>query len=121
MAKVLLIDDSWLTRRGISGILKADGHDVSEAENGRTGIEKALSDSPDLILLDLLMPEMDGFEVLAELKKQEVKTPVIVVSADIQDTVRVRCLEMGAFGFMNKPPKEDELRSLINAAVSGKE
>ncbi len=117
MSTILLIDDSWLTRRGLSNILKAWGHEVKEAENGRQGLDMLDTEAPDLILIDLLMPVMDGFEVLAELKNRKVKTPAIVVTADIQDTVKERCLQMGAAGFINKPPNEDELGNVIQDAL----
>ena len=117
MAKVLIVDDSWLTRRSLGNMMKSGGYDVMEAENGEDALDKITSDMPDCILLDLLMPGKTGFDVLQELKDKEILTPVIVVSADIQDTVRKKCMEIGAFGFLNKPPVETELLEKIRDAV----
>ena len=117
MGKVLLIDDSWLTRRGLSNILAAAGHSVIEAEGGVDGIKAALEKQPDCIFLDLLMPDMDGFSVLQRLNENESRIPVVVFSADIQDTSRRKCLEMGAFDFLNKPPNENEILETLHRAL----
>lgn len=117
MAKILIVEDSWVTRRIIVGILKADGHELLEAGGGKEGLEMAEKHMPDCILLDLLMPEMDGFDVLEALGKKGLKIPVIVLTANIQKTVREKCLQLGAFAFTNKPAEEDELRSLVLKAI----
>ncbi len=77
MAKILLIDDSWLTRRGLNTMISARDHEVIEAENGSQGIQKIQDDQPDCVLLDLLMPEMDGYEVLESLRYMIISVPVI--------------------------------------------
>ncbi len=117
MAKILLIDDSWLTRRGLTGMLSSSGHVIIEAENGMQGIDLIEKDPPDCIFLDLLMPEMGGFEVLETLKEKSIKIPVIVCSADIQKTARDKCLSLGAFGFLNKPPEQEEVLQLFSSAL----
>lgn len=86
MPKILLIDDSWLTRRGLGNILSSEGHEILEAENGELGIASAIENTPDCIFLDLLMPEIDGFEVLKTLRGKNIQIPIIVFTADIQDT-----------------------------------
>ena len=70
--------------------------EISEAVNGLEGIKKIRENTPDLIFLDLLMPELDGFEVLERLKKSDLKIPVIVLTADIQETSKKRCFDLGA-------------------------
>ncbi|HCY86424.1 MAG TPA: response regulator [Desulfobacteraceae bacterium] len=117
MAKLLLIDDSWLTRRGLSGMVSDMGHTVIEAENGKVGLEMVKNENPDCILLDLLMPEMDGYEVLTRLAASKNQIPVLVCTADIQNTARQKCLALGAAGFLNKPPKEEELKGLITKVL----
>ncbi|MCG8619564.1 MAG: response regulator [Desulfobacterales bacterium] len=119
MAKLLLIDDSWLTRRGLSGMVSAMGHTVIEAENGSLGLEMVGTENPDCILLDLLMPEMDGYGVLTRLAETGNQIPVLVCTADIQDTAREKCLALGAAGFLNKPPQETELKELITSVLGG--
>ena len=120
MAKILIVEDSWVTRRIIVGILKADGHELLEAGGGKEGLEMAEKHMPDCILLDLLMPEMDGFDVLEALGEKDLKIPVIVLTANIQKTAREKCLQLGAFAFTNKPTEEDELRSLVHKAIDSK-
>ncbi len=118
MARILIIDDSGTTRQIIAKILKPDGHELLETGDGKEGLEMAEKHAPDCILLDLLMPEMHGFDVLEAFDQKDLKIPVIVLTADIQDTTREKCLKLGAFAFANKPPKEDELLSLVNKALS---
>lgn len=120
MGKILIVEDSWVTRRIIVGILKADGHELLEAGGGKEGLEMAEKHMPDCILLDLLMPEMDGFDVLEALGEKNLKIPVIVLTANIQKTAREKCLQLGAFAFTNKPTEEDELRSLVHKAIDSK-
>lgn len=120
MAKILIVEDSWVTRRFIIRILKGDGHDLLEAGSGKEGLEMAEKHMPDCILLDLLMPEMDGFDVLEALGKRDLKIPVIVLTSNIQKTSREKCFQLGAFAFTNKPTEEDELRSLVHRAIDSK-
>jgi len=120
MAKILIVEDSWVTRRILVRILKGDGHELLEAGGGKEGLEMAEKHMPDCILLDLLMPEMDGFDVLEALGEKDLKIPVIVLTANIQKTAREKCLQLGAFAFTNKPTEEDELRSLVHKAIDSK-
>lgn len=117
MAKILVVDDSWLTRRGLSNMLKPHGHVILEAESGSQALDMVKSNPPDVMLLDLLMPEMHGTEVLSILKEESLAIPVIVITADIQDTVREHCMNLGAMGFVNKPPNEEALIDLISKAL----
>jgi len=117
MAKILVIDDSWLTRRGIIGILQEDGYELIEASNGKDGLEMVEEYRPDCILLDLLMPELNGFGVLKKLEEKNSRTPVIMLSAGIQDTVRAKAFKMGAFELLNKPPQPEILCTTVNNAL----
>ncbi len=117
MAKILLIDDSWLTRRGLSGMIGFCGHEIIEAVNGMDGVKKIQDECPDCIFLDLLMPEMDGYEVLEILKAKNIKIPVVVCSADIQNTAKTKCTELGAFSFLNKPPMKEEVLQELEKAL----
>ena len=80
MGKIPIVEDSWVTRRILVRILKGDGHDLLEAGSGKEGLEMAEKHMPDCILLDLLMPEMDGFDVLQALGEKDLKIPVIVLT-----------------------------------------
>ncbi len=113
MAQILLIDDSWLSRKGLAGMLKPLGHEVLQADGGKAGLKMIQEHSIDCIFLDLLMPEMDGYAVLEALKEQGGQIPVFICTADIQDTVRVKCLDLGAAGLLNKPPLQEEIQSIV--------
>ncbi len=103
MAKILIIDDSFLTRKMTGRVLREIGHDVIESETGIDGLEKAAAEAPDAIILDLLMPVMPGLTVLEELKNRGLTMPVVVCTADIQQTTQDMCIAAGAAGFINKP------------------
>lgn len=118
MALILTIDDSMFMRKRMINMLKEDGHDILEAEDGMKGLQMANSHKPDCILLDLIMPDMDGIKVLKALHKSGSDTPVIVITADIQESVQKQCLEFGVHAFINKPPKEDEIRNAVNKILS---
>ena len=121
MAVVLIVDDSWLTRRTITKVLKTAGYDLLEAVDGRDAMEKLTDAPPDCIVLDLLMPEMDGFEMLNAMSKKGHTIPIVVLSADIQDSTRARVLELGACELINKPPKGDELLVAVERALRPRE
>ncbi len=90
---------------------------MSEAGDGKEGLEALLTSSPDCVLLDLLMPQMSGLEVLEALQKQECKTPVIVLTADIQESIHQQCSNLGAYALINKPPKKAALLATVMEAV----
>lgn len=115
MARILIIDDSSFHRGIIRKTLLQAGYETIEAKNGREGLSRAHDDIPDLILLDLVMPEMDGFTVLAELQKEQNAVPVL--SADIQEMTREQCLALGAAGFLNKPVKADDLIMAVQGGL----
>ncbi len=117
---VLVIDDSAFARQMIAKILTAQDNEVLEARNGQEGIEKAEQYRPDCIVLDLLMPEMDGFGVLRVLKEKGLMIPTIVLSADIQETVQAECLKLGAVAFIEKPLKEGQLLEAVNGVLCSK-
>ena len=86
MGKIPIVEDALVTRRILVRILKADGHDLLEAGSGKDGLEMAEKHMPDCILLDLLMPDVEGFDVLEALGEKDLKIPVIVLTANIQKT-----------------------------------
>lgn len=113
MASVLVVDDSWVARLGLTRMLKTLGHEPAEAENGLLALEILEKQSFDFIFLDLLMPGMEGPEVLQTLMDRKNTIPVIVLSADIQETTKKRCFELGAKSFLKKPPQLAELETVI--------
>ena len=118
MALILITDDAAFSRRMVRKTLEGDGHVVLEAANGLECLKMLQSHSPQCILLDLLMPEMDGFGVLQALREQGSNIPVIVLSADIQEIVHQKCLDLGVFAMLKKPPKKPEIREAVQKALS---
>lgn len=104
-ARVLIIDDEWTIQQALQARLLANGFEVLMACDGPTGIETARTQRPDVILLDLRMPDMDGFEVLQQLRAtpEAASIPVIFLTANVQDTVKQKALSAGASGFLPKP------------------
>lgn len=120
--RILVVDDYVLNRMQLKRSLEQQGHTVALAENGRQALEMLQADSFDLMLLDILMPEMDGFEVLARLKGDPGRRdlPVIVISAlDEMDNV-IRCIAMGAEDFLPKPFDPLLLRARLGACLEKK-
>ncbi len=117
MSKVLIVDDSMFSRTAIKKIVKKNDHEVIEAADGREGLQKIIDEKPDIILTDILMPEMGGVELLTIIKEKNLGIPVIVVSANVQDTVHQKCLELGATEFFNKPPDEEKLLKYLKEFV----
>ncbi|TAJ45196.1 response regulator [Methanofollis fontis] len=122
MTRILIIDDSSFQRKIISTILSGDGHETIFAPDGTEGLRLLVDAAPDLLVLDLLMPGVDGLEVLRLMRQDSICTPVIVLTADIQDSTREQCSALGARAFINKPVKRDELLSAVREVLAeGKE
>ncbi len=121
MATILIVDDSGFQRAFLSKALVEDGHGVLEAANGARALEVAAAEQPDCILTDLIMPDMRGLVVLETLQQQGSEIPVVVLTADIQEEVEARCLELGAACVLHKPIKPERLRETIAAVLAGNE
>jgi len=109
--KIVVIDDKWANRSVLSNLLSPIGFEVSEANDGQEGWEKILEVQPDLIVTDLLMPEVDGFELIKRVRESEnFKDLIIIVSsASVFETDQYRSLEAGANTFIAKPVQANEL------------
>jgi len=109
--KIVVIDDKWANRSVLSNLLSPIGFEVSEANDGQEGWEKILEVQPDLIITDLLMPEVDGFELIKRVRESEnFKDLIIIVSsASVFETDQYRSLEAGANTFIAKPVQATEL------------
>lgn len=121
MALILIIDDAAFSRRMIRKFLQGDGYEILEAKNGQEGLEIVQKHQPNCVLVDLLMPEMNGYEFLQALQKEGLKVPTIIISADIQDGARHQSYNLGAVNFINTPPKENELRKAVQQVLNTKE
>lgn len=112
---ILIADDEPAGRKVIESILINQGYELEFAANGREVLKKAAELKPDLILLDIMMPEMDGFEVCERLHKDQelAKVPVVMVTALDDRNTRIACLEAGADDFVTKPIDRVELRARV--------
>ncbi|MFM7053095.1 MAG: response regulator [Planctomycetota bacterium] len=121
--KVLVVDDE----RGLSQVLairlRAAGFAVSTADNGLSGLASAHADRPDAIVLDMRMPDMDGFEVNARLKQNPHLSaiPVVFLSANVQDSARNAALAAGAFAYLTKPYDPHEVIGTVRDAITGRQ
>lgn len=113
VTSVLVVDDAAFSRRMLRKYVEAEGCQVLEAANGQQALEIVQQHQPDCILTDLLMPDVDGFELLQTLRAQGCTAPIAIITADIQNTSRQRGVELGAARFINKPVKEDEVRQTV--------
>jgi two-component system, chemotaxis family, chemotaxis protein CheY len=118
LAKVLVVDDSALSRRILRTILQQGGNDVTEAEDGLTAIEKYYLENPDVVFLDMIMRGMTGLEVLANLKRIDEHARVIVATADIQDSTRQLAQEKGAAAFVTKPFSGDQVLTALKSVLT---
>jgi CheY-like chemotaxis protein len=118
MALILIVEDAMFSRKMIRKTLQKQGYETLEAKNGKEGLELVREVNPDCILLDLLMPEIDGWEFLKILRAEGYKTPTIVITADIQETSRQQCLELGAQAVLNKPPQAQVMQDAIEAVLA---
>lgn len=118
MADFVVIDDSDFQRRVVCKVVKNEGHTLHEGANGLQGLFRIATYWPDCILVDLVMPRVDGFGVLAAIQKNNIDIPVIVITADVQDTTRQQCKDLGAYAFINKPINESEVVATIRKVLS---
>lgn len=114
MAKILIVDDAEFLRVRISKMLTADGFEVVEAENGLKAIEAYQANHPDMVLMDITMPEMDGLSALKELRKIDPAAKVIMLTALGQESVVLEAVKSGARDFIVKPFERDRVLSAIN-------
>lgn len=117
--RILIVDDSSMSRRIVRRILETAGHEVAEAADGMTALEKYSLDKPDLVLLDLVMGGMYGLDVLQKLRELDDQVRVIVATADVQNSTREMAEQRGSAGFVNKPIKTEALLGVVNSVLAG--
>ena len=118
--KILLIEDDPDTLVYISKILKREGYEVEEAENGEEGLKKFREIKPDLVVLDIMLPGIDGWEVLKRIKSglRSRKTPVVMLTAKDTDMDKLKGYEFGADFYITKPFNMEKLLLIIRNIIS---
>ena len=117
MPRILIIEDELPMRRGLEDCLSAEGYRVFSAADGESGLQRALAEQPDLILLDVMMPKLDGFAVAAELRRLGRVTPILMLTAKGQVEDRVNGLDAGADDYLVKPFSIEELLARVRALL----
>jgi serine phosphatase RsbU (regulator of sigma subunit) len=120
--RLLVVDDNEMNRDLLSRRLRQQGHTVSVAENGRRALEKIAAEEFDLVMLDIMMPELDGYQVLEKLRADGTldRLPVIMISAVTEIESVVRCIEMGATDYLPKPFNTVLLKARVGATLEKK-
>ena len=116
-ARILIIEDELPMRTALADCLQAEGYRVFTAADGESGLERALCDKPGLVLLDIMMPKLDGFAVCAELRRLSNPVPILMLTAKGQLEDRVRGLDVGADDYLVKPFGMEELLARVRALL----
>ncbi|MBH1393333.1 twitching motility response regulator PilH [Stenotrophomonas maltophilia] len=121
MARILIVDDSPSQLLGIQRIVEKLGHQILTATDGAAGVETARSELPDLVLMDVVMPNLNGFQATRTLARDEATRhiPVILVTTKDQDTDRMWGMRQGAKAYITKPFSEDELSEVLERVFAG--
>jgi len=117
MKRILVVEDDPGIAFGLRVDLKTEGYDVELESDGESALQRAAKETYDLILLDVMLPGKDGFEVCRELRRGGSKTPIILLTAKAQEAEKVMGLELGADDYVTKPFSPRELRARVKAAL----
>jgi two-component system response regulator (stage 0 sporulation protein F) len=120
-ASILVVDDEENAREGLSKILSKEGYRVETAANGKEAIDSLKSQRYDLVITDMRMPLMDGFEVLREIKKMDENIGVIMITAYGEVESYLEAMNMGAFEYINKPVRVNELKRVITKVLEARQ
>jgi DNA-binding response OmpR family regulator len=117
MPRILIIEDEMAMRTALSDTLEDEGHRIMSAADGPVGIKKAVDEKPDLVLLDIMMPKLDGFAVCRELRRLGLRMPVLMLTAKGQIDDKVAGLDAGADDYLVKPFNRLELLARVRALL----
>ena len=117
MSRILVVEDEPPLALGLEDDLKLEGYEVEVVRDGETASRRAREQSFDLIILDVMLPRKDGFEVCRELRRAGLRTPVILLTAKTQESDKVLGLELGADDYVTKPFSPRELRARVKAVL----
>jgi two-component system response regulator MprA len=113
LARIFIADDDPDIRRILTHALADEGHEVAVAKDGDSALQGVLDDRPDLLILDVLMPAMDGFDVLQAIRDAGLDTRILVVTARSSEHVRERGFDLGADAFLSKPFEPEEFLDIV--------
>ena len=116
-ARILVVEDDSALLYGLQKNIEFEGYEVLVASDGESGLQKAIDDRPDLIVLDVMLPRMNGFEVCEVLRKNKIDTPVIFLTAKSLDRDKITGLELGGDDYMTKPFSVGELIARIKTVL----
>src|ERR1041385_8129566 len=117
MERLLIIEDELPMRTALEDVLAAEGYRVLTAADGELGLQRAMKEKPDLILLDIMMPKLDGYAVCAELRRLSNPVPILMLTAKGQIEDRVTGLDAGADDYLVKPFSTEELLARVRALL----
>ena len=117
MERILIIEDETPMRTALKDVLEDEGYRALTAEDGESGLQRAVEEKPDLILLDIMMPKLDGYAVCAELRRLANPVPILMLTAKGQVEDRVTGLDVGADDYLVKPFSTDELLARVRALL----
>ncbi len=117
MSRVLIVEDDKDLAFGLSDDLQVEGYEVDVVSDGGTAVQRAREDRWDLILLDVMLPHKDGFEVCRQLRRSGIRTPIIMLTAKAQEAEKILGLELGADDYVTKPFNPRELRARVKAVL----
>ena len=119
--KVLLCDDSMLVRKKLRALVEDCGFAVTEAQNGRQAIEQYAKESPDIVLMDIVMPEVTGLEALAAIRQADPEAKVVMISSTGTSSKLIEALKQGAADFVQKPFEAEQIKELLTRLTMQKE
>jgi two-component system chemotaxis response regulator CheY len=118
MAKILIVDDSAFTRGIHKKIVEAEGHETVEAVDGASAVEAFLKEKPDMTLIDLLMPDMDGMEAVKRILEIDASAKIVICSTDRQSYRKEEAAAVGVVDFLNKPIDRAKLKETLRKATA---
>ncbi len=120
LGKVLICDDSMLVRKKLRTLVEDCGFWVVEAQNGRLGVTHYEKELPDIVLMDIVMPELTGLEALAEIRKIDPKAVVVMISSSGTSSKLIEALKQGAVDFVQKPFEAEQIKEMLLRLIAQK-
>jgi two-component system alkaline phosphatase synthesis response regulator PhoP len=117
MSRILVVEDEAAIARALADDFRSEGHDVDVVTDGRTAFEKGQTNAFDLVVLDVMLPGKDGFDVCRDLRRAGIRTPILMLTAKTHEAEKVLGLELGADDYVTKPYSRRELQARVKALL----